>query len=216
MYSKGSSAQVLLGAFQEISAGGILKGMVLIMKKALTILLISMMAMTFTACGKSDSSDSGSSGGSSVSEEKPAEEIKADTVGTKLYVDFKDKAEADSAATAQSLADAVMANPMIQFMPMTMPVEQGLLSGFGNAEIKGFKEGVMFGPAIGSIPFIGYVFTLDDGTDAEAFVKTLKDNADLRWNICVEAEEMVCETVGDKVFFVMSPKSFEEAPQPEM
>lgn len=190
--------------------------MVLIMKKALTILLISMMAMTFTACGKSDSSDSGSSGGSSVSEEKPAEEIKADTVGTKLYVDFKDKAEADSAATAQSLADAVMANPMIQFMPMTMPVEQGLLSGFGNAEIKGFKEGVMFGPSIGSIPFIGYVFTLDDGTDAEAFVKTLKDNADLRWNICVEAEEMVCETVGDKVFFVMSPKSFEEAPQPEM
>ena len=194
-----------------------LKGMVYFMKKALTILLISMMAMTFTACGNSDSSDSGSSGGSSVSEEtKPAEEIKADTVGTKLYVDFKGKAEADPAATAQSLADAVMANPMIQFMPMTMPVEQGLLSGFGNAEIKGFKEGVMFGPAIGSIPFIGYVFTLDDGTDAEAFVKTLKDNADLRWNICVEAEEMVCETVGDKVFFVMSPKSFEEAPQPEM
>ncbi len=187
------------------------------MKKALTILLISMMAMTFTACGKSDSSDSGSSNGSSASEEtKPAEEIKADTVGTKLYVDFKEKAESDSAATAQSLADAVMANPMIQFMPMTMPVEQGLLSGFGNVEIKGFKEGVMFGPAIGSIPFIGYVFTLDDGTDAEAFVKTLKDNADLRWNICVEAEEMVCETVGDKVFFVMSPKSFEEATQPEM
>ncbi|MBQ8181377.1 MAG: hypothetical protein IJ010_05325 [Ruminococcus sp.] len=191
--------------------------MVYFMKKALTILLISMMAMTFTACGNSDSSDSDSSGGSSVSEEtKPAEEIKADTVGTKLYVDFKGKAEADPAATAQSLADAVMANPMIQFMPMTMPVEQGLLSGFGNAEIKGFKEGVMFGPAIGSIPFIGYVFTLDEGTDTEAFMTTLKDNADLRWNICVEAEEMVCETVGDKVFFVMSPKSFEEAPQPEM
>lgn len=187
------------------------------MKKALTILLISMMAMTFTACGNSDSSDSGSSGGSSVAEEtKPAEEIKADTVGTKLYVDFKEKAEADPAATAQSLADAVMTNPMIQFAPMTMPVEQGLLSGFGNAEITGFKEGVMFGPAIGSIPFVGYVFTLDEGTDAETFVKTLKDNADLRWNICVEAEEMVCETIGDKVFFVMSPKSFEEAPQPEM
>ena len=191
--------------------------MVLNMKKALTILLISMMAMTFTACGNSDSSDSGSSSGSSASEEsKPDEEIKADTVGTKLYVDFKEKAEADSAATAQSLADAVMANPMIQFAPATMPVEQGLLSGFGNAEITGFKEGVMFGPVIGSIPFIGYVFTLDDGADAEAFVKTLKDNADLRWNICVEAEEMVCEIVGDKVFFVMSPKSFEEAPQPEM
>ena len=203
--------------YSRIIRRNILKGMVLNMKKALTILLISMMAMTFTACGNSDSSDSGSSSGSSASEEsKPDEEIKADTVGTKLYVDFKEKAEADSAATAQSLADALMANPMIQFAPATMPVEQGLLSGFGNAEITGFKEGVMFGPVIGSIPFIGYVFTLDDGADAEAFVKTLKDNADLRWNICVEAEEMVCEIVGDKVFFVMSPKSFEEAPQPEM
>lgn len=187
-----------------------LKGMIFIMKKALSILLISMMAMSFAGCGKSESSDK--SGGSSVVEDtKPAEEIKADTVGTKLYVDFKEKAEADSAATAQSLADAVMANPIIQFMPMTMPVEQGLLSGFGNTEIKGFKEGVMFGPSIGSIAFVGYVFTLDEGTNAEEFMSTLKDNADLRWNICVEAEEMVCELVGDKVFFVMSPKSFDEA-----
>ena len=69
----------------------------------------------------------------------------------------------------------------------------------------------MFGPSIGSIAFVGYVFTLDEGTNAEEFMSTLKDNADLRWNICVEAEEMVCELVGDKVFFVMSPKSFDEA-----
>lgn len=177
------------------------------MKKALTILLIAMMAMTFTACGKSDSSESGSSGESSVTEE-----IKADTVGTKLYVDFKEKAEADPAATAETLANGVMANSIIPFAPMVMPVEQGMLNGFGNAEIKGFKEGAMFGPAIGSIPFIGYVFTLDEGTDADAFVQTLKDNGDLRWNVCVEAEEMVCEIVGDKVFFVMAPKEFEEEP----
>jgi hypothetical protein len=40
-------------------------------------------------------------------------------------------------------------------------------------------------------------------------MQTLKDNADPRWNICVEAEETVCEQVGNKVFFVMCPKSLE-------
>ena len=91
-----------------------------------------------------------------------------------------------------------------------MPVEPGLLSGFDNAEITGFKEGVMFGPAIGSIAFVGYVFELEEGTDAEAFKTTLKDNANLRWNICVAAEEMVVESEGNKVFFVMCPASFDE------
>ena len=97
-------------------------------------------------------------------------------------------------------------------MGASMPVEQGLLMGFGNAEINGFEEGVMFAPNIGTIPFIGYVFTLADWTDVETFVKTLQDNADLRWNICVEAEEMVVDSVGNKVFFVMCPSQFEEQP----
>ena len=99
-------------------------------------------------------------------------------------------------------------------MPASMPVEEGFLNGFDN-EIKGFKEGVMFGPAIGTIPFVGYIFTVADGGDVDAFVKTLGDNANLRWNICTEAEEMICEAVGNTVFFVMCPTSFEEAPAGE-
>ena len=74
------------------------------------------------------------------------------------------------------------------------------------SDITGFEQGVMFGPAIGSIPFVGYVFELADGADTDAFIKTLSDNADLRWNICVEAEEAVYGSEGSKVFFVMCNK----------
>ena len=63
---------------------------------------------------------------------------------------------------------------------------------------------------IGSIAFIGYVFELEDGVDAKSFVADLRNNANKRWNICVEADEMATSVVGNKVFFVMCPSQFEE------
>ena len=163
------------------------------MKKLVSLFLAMTMALSLVACGSS-------------ANEEPK------TVGQTLLADFKAKVEENAEVTAQELADGLITNEIIPFMGGSMPVEQGLLMGFGNAEINGFEEGVMFAPNIGTIPFIGYVFTLEDGTDVEAFVKTLQDNADLRWNICVEAEEMVVESVGNKVFFVMCPSKFEEQP----
>ena len=139
-------------------------------------------------------------------ESKP--EDTAATVGQKLLADFKSKAASASGAVA--LAESILAHPIISFSGAAMAVEPGLLSGFGNTEITGFKDGAMFGPVIGSIPFVGYVFVLEDGADASAFVSTLKSSADLRWNICVEADEMVAGSSGNKVFFVMCPKTFEE------
>ena len=43
-----------------------------------------------------------------------------------------------------------------------------------------------------------------------AFAETLEDNANLRWNICTEAEELIVESEDNTVFFLMSPKKFEE------
>lgn len=139
-----------------------------------------------------------------------ADNASGDSVAYTLLADFQAQIQANGSVSAQEIADTLLTNSVIQFMGGSVPVEQGLLSGFGNAEITGFEEGVMFAPMIGSIPFVGYVFDLADGTDAAAFVETLESNADLRWNICVEADEMVSGVSGDKVFFVMSPLSFEE------
>ena len=135
--------------------------------------------------------------------------VSGDTVGAMLAEEFHALKAENAAITAQEMADAILANPMIQFGGATMEVEQGLLTGFGNAEITGFENGVMFAPMIGSIPFVGYVFTLEDGADATAFMQTLTDNADPRWNICVEADETVVENADNMVFFVMCPSQFE-------
>ncbi|MBQ3224587.1 MAG: hypothetical protein IJB42_02655 [Oscillospiraceae bacterium] len=91
-----------------------------------------------------------------------------------------------------------------------VPVEEGLLTGFDNTEIRGFSSGYMFAPAIGTIPFVGYVFELPDASGADAFVSTLKGAANPRWNICTEAEQTIVEKSGNKVFFLMCPKAFEE------
>lgn len=147
-----------------------------------------------------------------VKNEEPKDEGQKDqsstsaTVGQTLLADFKAIAGGSS---AQGIADKLLQNDVIQFSGASMAVQPGLLTGFGNAEITGFSEGVMFAPGIGTIPFIGYIFVVEDGTDVSAFMSTLKSNADPRWNICTTAEETVVSNVGNKVFFLMCPKSFE-------
>ena len=129
------------------------------------------------------------------------------TVGQTLLSAFK----ANSSGSALSVAEALIANKIIAFSGAAMPVEEGYLTGFDNTEIKGFSEGAMFAPMIGTIPFVGYVFTLAEGTNASDFIATLKSAANLRWNICTSADEMVTGSAGNKVFFVMCPTSFEDA-----
>ncbi len=145
-------------------------------------------------------------------EEKPAQKPEQkpeanQSVGNALLADFKAKAGSSSAL---SIAEALLANPVIKFSGGAMEVEPGFLTGFDNTEIKGFKEGAMLAPMIGTIPFVGYVFTLEDSVNATDFISTLKSSANLRWNICTSADEMVAGSSGNKVFFVMCPKSFEE------
>ncbi|MBQ7133019.1 MAG: hypothetical protein IJO20_00820 [Ruminococcus sp.] len=159
------------------------------MKRLFALLLVVLMVMSLAACG----------------EKRPT----YGPVGEPLVVTFEENAD----KSAQEIADLLLTDPSLGFMGATMPVEEGLLNGFGNAEITGFDEGVMFGPAIGTIPFIGYVFTLSDDTNVKDFKQTLQDNADLRWNICTEADELVVEDEGDKVIVIMTPNEFDSEGQ---
>lgn len=145
-------------------------------------------------------------------EEKPAPEVKPEpeakkSVGNILLADFKSRAASGSAL---GIAEALVSNSVIAFSGGAVAVEPGYLTGFDDTEITGFKEGAMFAPMIGTIPFVGYVFTLEDSANVSSFISTLKSAANLRWNICTSADEMVTGSVGNKVFFVMSPISFDE------
>ena len=176
------------------------------MKKFLVTLLTTAMVVSMVACGNKNNQ---------TSESKPAApattvfvEAEDGTVGDTLLDVFSKEIEANNAITAQELAETIITNEVIVFGGAAMPMEPGFLMGF-DEEINGFEEAVMFGPMIGTIPFVGYVFDLAEDADVEAFMTTLKDTSNMRWNICTEAEQTVIASFGDKVFFLMSPKTLE-------
>lgn len=137
-------------------------------------------------------------------------DVNESSVSAIVQNDFNRLLSENRDMSAEDIAVALCENPQMVIGPVSIPVEEGLLNGFGNTEIKGFKEGATFAPMIGAIPFLGYVFVLEDDTDVEAFMNLLKDNADLRWNVCTTADEMVVSHVGQTVLFVMCPTTFEE------
>ena len=134
----------------------------------------------------------------------PSKPAPSATVGQTLKGVF----QANASGSALDAANRVISHESIPFSGMAMAVEPGLLMGFGNTEITGFSEGAMFGPTMGTIPFVGYVFTLDGSVDGSTFCQTLQNAADLRWNVCTEADELVVTQSGDKVFFLMCPEKF--------
>lgn len=107
------------------------------------------------------------------------------------------------------IAAGITQNCGLPFELISMEIEPGLLTGFGNAEITGFTQGVQFMPMIGTTPFVGYIFELEDGMPADAFMAELEANYDLRWNICTSADTATYFAVNNVVFFTMHPAEFE-------
>lgn len=184
-----------------------LRRMNLTMKKLFCVLLAGAMFASITGCGAKTTETTPAETTTEATTEARKE---PETLGEVLLFDFEDRVAENAEATAQELAEAIITNEAILFSGGAMPVEEGYLMGFGETEIKGFEEAVMFAPMIGTIPFVGYVFDMPDAESADALVEVLEENADPRWNICTEAEETVVGTAEDKVFFVMCPKSLEE------
>ncbi len=170
------------------------------MKKVIAIVLALVVVIGLVACA--------TVGGNNDETTTLEETTGAATVANTFAEAFKAEA-AKEGATANTIATALSANELVAFMPMVQDMEAGYLAGF-SADITGFKACTAFVPMIGTIPFVSYVFELEADADKDAFITTLKDNADLRWNICTAAEEMVAETEGNFVFFVMAPLSFEQ------
>lgn len=176
------------------------------MKKLFSILIAATLLLSLCACGSSaPAATEPPVHETPTPSVAPSETPAGESMGQALLKDFTDRVNAEPELGAEELAKALLENPVIEFSGDALPVEPGLLTGFGNTEITGFAQGAMFAPMIGTIPFVGYVFVLDEGADAEDFVQTLKDNADPRWNICTEADETIAEHVGNTVFFVMCP-----------
>lgn len=184
-------------------------------KKLLVLFIaVSLVGGVFTGCSSSSSSvekdtvtvDSEVEDTTSTeSEETETEEESSDTIGSTLVKDFK--IAVTNLDSTESIATDIASDKKFEvYNLVTAPVEEGFLNGFDN-EIKGFSEGTLFSPMIGTIPFVAYVFKTDN---TDVLVETLKSNANLNWNICTSADEITVEVSGDYVLFAMTPNTIED------
>lgn len=197
------------------------------LKKFLALVLVAVLSLTALASCGNNSDDTSTDDKLSDSTSDTTKDTTNDTTGNNaatviapdaaegtlgytLWNLFKATVESNPSISMEELANALVVNEHIPFMGMGMAVEAGgYFAGFNNYQIDGFKSGATFAPMMGSIAFVGYVFELEEGADVKAFIKTLSDNCDPRWNICVEADQTVIGAVGNTVFFVMCPNSIE-------
>lgn len=73
----------------------------------------------------------------------------------------------------------------------------------GTADVE-YTESFYSMPMINVVPYQCILLRVPEGTDMETAKTTIKDHADPRKWICVEAESVVVENVGDVILFVMA------------
>lgn len=196
------------------------------MRKLLATTLTTILAISMVACGSKDntttetnetaistesemSSETGVLADVDIPAEWPLIEVVENPLGQTILAEFKNQLETNPEATAEELASVLINHEAISFEGVVTSVEPGPLAGF-DVDITGFEKASSFAPMIGTIPFVGYVFTLAEDSDTEAFMTLLKENANQRWNVCTAADQTVVEAVDNKVFFLMCPIALEE------
>ena len=187
------------------------------MRKLLAVILSVSLVMGFAACGKKDDNKQNEDNKvtTTVAPNEEASgiitpDVTENTAGSALWNAFLSTMEANPETSAIDMANALSTNSVIQFMAGAMEVEPGFLAGFSE-EINGFEKAASFGPMMGSIAFMGYIFELADGADVNAFVEELKTKADPRWNICVTADFTQVGAYENTVYFLMYPADMDNA-----
>ncbi len=70
-----------------------------------------------------------------------------------------------------------------------------------------YTDAVCSMPMINVIPYQCVLLRVSDGQDVEAAKQAISDNADPRKWVCVEAESVVVENVGDVILFIMADQA---------
>ncbi len=81
--------------------------------------------------------------------------------------------------------------------------EENVEQYLGTKDIE-FKEALVSESGVGSIPHSVVLVRVKDGADVEEVKATIKENANPRKWICVEAENVLVESKGDLVILIMT------------
>ena len=194
------------------------------MKKLIAIALSVLMVLSFAACGNTPEETTTEAPETTLAPETNAPETNApetdapagnDNVilptvtegswGAAFWADFEAAVAANKGATADVLAGALQmsASGNAMGMAMVMPMEAGFFQGF-TADVTGFKTAAVIAPMMSSALMV-YVFELDANANVSEFVKTLGDNADPAWMICMTAETTTIGAIDNYVLVAYAP-----------
>lgn len=84
--------------------------------------------------------------------------------------------------------------------------EENIQGYLGDTDFK-FTEGISSAPMMSSIPYELVLLKLDENADVDAVKSTIKENANPRKWVCVEAEEVIVESIDNTVLFLMANKT---------
>ena len=197
------------------------------MKKILALILASMMLLTAVACNNTNDENLPDNGESNESTEQPGdptpskEELAANASLEEIakavmnkYAEFSGmKTTYDEYMAELPEEEKISYEEFLSYQLAVNPVEAGAewLMGLTVAPT-GYSEAYCYQPMMMGQAFIGYIFRVEEGTDVEAFKKSLTDNCDPRWNICTMANTTVCESYGNLVYFSMMVVQDDENP----
>lgn len=134
--------------------------------------------------------------------EESTEEATGDTFGAMMTEKFHTEI-ADNTDLLEVLVNTTSVMNL-NFDQFEVTNETEYFIGF-DSKIPEFKKGYCVAPFISTQPFISYIFEVED---AESFKEELKSLANPSWNICTTADEVICESEGNIVFFAMCPAKF--------
>lgn len=148
------------------------------LKKGKLLLSVLTAALLLTSCGKSGSDDV-----ADVNLIGPLSDIMGTLYeNAELSQDFKESMEND-------------------FDSGEIPAESAEYL-IGTADVE-YEEGYYSMPLMNVVPYQCILLRLPEGADVEAAKQTISDHADPRKWVCVEAESVVVENVGNVILFVM-------------
>lgn len=128
------------------------------------------------------------------------------------------KPEANVEGTLEEIMAKVYAGfgedelPMLGDMPVDVTDKDAVEYYLGTSELS-IKEALVREPMMGSIPHSVVLVRLNDAKDAEAAVAKIKEKANPRKWICVEAKNVVVDSIGDLVILIMVDSEGQTTPE---
>lgn len=171
------------------------------MKRKIAWILLAAMTLSFAACGNKTGDSDTNNGNITEENTESGQESSAHLEGS--CADILDQIY----KTAKTDDDYFSYTDDFENVEITEAEEEYIL---GTTEID-YTDSVYSAPMMSSIAYQCVLLRVSEDQDIEAAKKLLEENADpVKW-ICVEAESVVVENVGDVILFIMADKDVADA-----